>query len=798
MNKSTSKTSNANIATRPLSNQNGIARFWQRWVMKPANWWLPMILLLVVVGGGSMTYVGYRTHVDAPPMANYVTLAGESVFTNADIVAGQVNFLKYGLMDYGTMFGDGAGRGPDFTADALHRISVAMEAFYFSRSAGQQDMDFLPEAIRARVQREIKTNTYSPDDNHVTLTAAQEYAYQTLVEHYNGFLRHKVSPYQPQLKLASDDELRELASFFYWGAWVSGAERPGHNYSYTHNWPYDPIAGNTPSRNVLLWSVLATLGLIFGLGIVLFLHGRYARLVGWQTKPCDPTQISINTINGYAPTAMQRATYKYFLVAALLFVVQVGAGILTIHNFIGLESLFGIDVSAIISLISSRAWHLQLALLWITTCWIGVSFFLLSASSKGRDPAGQVGLVNLLFIIIVVMTIGDLYGLLLPLSSLGEYWNLLGNQGWEFVEMGKLWQWMLLGVFVLWSLILFRGIYPLWQRKNAWDLPNWLFYCVTAVSLLFLSAFVATPETNFVIADFWRWAVIHMWAEAFFEVFATIVVAYMMVIMGFISHTAASRVVYIATLLFLGSGLLGISHNFYWNAKPVVTLAIGSIFSTLQVVPLILLTLEAWKFSKLPGTSQKIAGLQDEAFPQKVAFYFLLSVNFWNFFGAGVFGFMINLPIVNYYEHGTYLTVNHGHAAFMGVYGNLSLAAMMFVGRYLLDSKSWNEKLLLRVFWSVNIGLMLMVLVDLLPVGVHQLIATMDHGLWFSRSEDYINGDVFQWLTWARLSGGIIFVLGGVIPLAWFMLTRFPRLKKTVENRGQISMALRERSEPVG
>jgi nitric oxide reductase subunit B len=123
---------------------------------------------------------------------------------------------------------------------------------------------------------------------------------------------------------------------------------------------------------------------------------------------------------------------------------------------------------------------------------------------------------------------------------------------------------------------------------------------VIGIPVLFLSGFVAKPNTNFVIADFWRWMVIHMWVEAFFEVFITIIVSYLMVLMGLVSRQAAIRVVYFATILFLGTGLLGISHNFYWNAKPVATMALGSVFSTLQFVPLILLTVEAWRFKNMP------------------------------------------------------------------------------------------------------------------------------------------------------------------------------------------------------
>ncbi|MBI4533676.1 MAG: cbb3-type cytochrome c oxidase subunit I, partial [Candidatus Melainabacteria bacterium] len=246
--------------------------------------------------------------------------------------------------------------------------------------------------------------------------------------------------------------------------------------------------------------------------------------------------------------------------------------------------------------------------------------------------------------------------------------------------------------------------------------------------------------------------------------------------MGLVSKRVAARVVYLATLLFLGSGILGISHNFYWNAKPVVTLAIGAVFSTLQVVPLIILTLEAWRFRQMPSNALKDNG-QKGVFGLSDAFLFLLAVNFWNFMGAGVFGFIINLPIVNYYEHGTYLTVNHGHSALMGVYGNLAIATMLFCGRYLIVETQWATRLLRCAFWSLNIGLGLMVVMDLFPVGIIQFAATLDHGLWFARSQQFIMSIPFQTLTWMRAVGGYLFMLGGVIPIVWFMTSRWLTLK---------------------
>lgn len=750
---------------------------WAHYVMKPKNWWIPLSIV-IFIGIGSMVFIGTKTYTDAPPRVNFVTTNGDVVFTKDQIIQGQVYFLKYAFMDYGSMFGDGALRGPDFTADALHQTSVFMEEFYANQNGGNQDAYDL---ARIRTQREIKQNGFSEKEQLIYLSEGEVFAGHKLRQHFAKVIRQDMQGIVPQVKNISDAELDAITAFFFWGGWVCGAERDSTGYSYTNNWPYDPDAGNLPTSEIVLWSVLATLGLILALGIVLFLHGRFASLVGWGSKAKTPAPTTLAEMEKVTPTALQLATFKYFLAATLLFGLQILAGVLTVHNFLGLHSILGFNISDYLPLTAVRGWHLQLAVLWVTACWVGGSIFLISTLTK-EAPKGQLFLVNLLFWVFVLMVVGNLTGVLLgPQGYFGDYWNELGNQGWEFVEMGKVWQYVLMGILILWLIILYRGVQPVWKKYSAWFLPKWLVYCVACVILLFISGFIAKPETNFVIADYWRWAVIHMWVEAFFEVFATILVAYCMYLMGFIDQQAAQRVIYIATLLFLGSGLLGISHNFYWNAKPVATLAIGSIFSTLQIVPLILLTLEAWQFRKLPRevlTRQGVPLAQHQSqFSHSAAFGFLLAVNFWNFFGAGVFGFIVNLPIVNYYEHGSYLTVNHGHAAFMGVYGNLALGAMFFCVRYLVRDGVWSTRLIVSAVWSLNVGLFLMCLMDLFPAGIHQLNEIMNHGFWFARNEAFIQSSTFQTMTWARMLGGLIFVFGGLLPITIFMLTRAKKLK---------------------
>ena len=753
-------------------------------LLKPKNWWIPLLIIFVVSLGG-LTVIGFQTYMDAPPVPDFVAPDGTAVYSKKDILKGQETFHKYALMEYGSMFGDGALRGPDFTAEALHEISKSMGEYYnlvFQQIPAASEA-ILRQGIGEQVKKEIKLNTYNAADNTVGLNEAQVYAAQKLAEYYTEVFTDSESPqaFRPANYITDKEELRTLAGFFFWGGWVCGTERPGKNYSYTHNWPFDPDAGNTSTSATLLWSIVGALGLLLGLGAVLYYHGKLEKLDDEAFTRSSNPLMTQEGIKKFEPTRTQKATYKFFAVAMVLFLLQVVAGILTVHDFVGFVHFWGYDISADFPVTIVRSWHLQLSLLWISACWIGASFFVMPLLSP-KEPKKQLVMINLMFWLIVVLVAGSVAGLFLgPKGLLPDNWYWLGHQGWEYLEPGKIWQMLLYGIFILWAVILYRGLRPVMKIKQPWALPNWLVYTAISIILLLTSGFVATPETNFVIADFWRWCVIHMWVEAFFEVFTTILIGYFMVLMGLVNVQSALRVIYLATLLFLGSGLLGISHNFYWNAKPEGTMALGAVFSTLQVVPLILLTLEAWRFSRLPGMKQKNNGLfgaGQNLFGFREVFLFLLAVNFWNFLGAGVMGFIINLPIANYFEHGTYLTVNHGHAALMGVYGNLSVAAVLFCCQLLSHTHRWHAPLLRTVFWSINLGLMLMVVLDLFPVGVWQFRTVVEEGLWFARSSVFIDSTGFQTFTWLRIIGGTVFVLGGVVPLTWFVLSLRKRLKK--------------------
>lgn len=744
------------------------------------KYWLTHFLIVVIIGVAGLIYLGRATYTGAPPLVDFTTSTGEVVISRPLIKHGEEVFHLRGLMAYGSFWGDGAERGPDFTADALHRTTVAMVSFYQNevmkeRAVTQYDID----AIAAKVRRELHTNTWDEQAGIIRLSDAQIYAFQELNEHYTRMFTDPDYPELFQIGYITDPEdIRALTAFFYWGGWVSAANRPGKDYSYTHNWPYDPDAGNTPTTATYTWSIVSILALFLGIGLVLYIYGQLKTLPGTPFNGNTGTSLTTHDLENEKVRPTQRATYKFFALAVILFGLQVLAGIVSATDFV---RPFGLYLGDIIPFTVARSYHTLFQIFWFFMCWVGYTIFFLPRLSK--VPRGQTFLINLLFALCLIVGAGSLVGIYLGLTGIltgdAAYW--FGSQGWEFMELGRIFQIILLVAFSLWILIIYRGVRPWLTKKNLWSVPAWLLYGSGIMVMFLFFGLLVTPETNFAIADYWRWMVVHMWVEVTFEVFTTVIVAYILVQMGLITRLMAERVIFLAVMLFLVTATVGISHNFYWIAKPTGIIALGSVFSTLQVLPLLLLTLDAWRMRQEKIRANRYLAEGKQKFIMDGVWMFILAVNFWNIFGAGVFGSLINLPIVNYFEHATYLTGNHAHAAMFGVKGNIALAGMLFCCQHLFHKKSWNAKLIRTSFWSLNIGLALMMFLDLFPVGVYQLIVVLQEGLWYARSQEIVQGVVFQTLTYFRSIGGSVFVIGGLLPLIWFILSRGFRLRRKVE-----------------
>ncbi len=732
---------------------------------KLSPWWRHSVILTLVFGFTILIWLSARTYKDAPPIPEkIVSPSGETVFTRADILAGQKVFLKYGLMDNGTIWGHGAYLGPDFSAAYLHELALDAGAMIAEQKYGAPFTRLSAveqSVVSAEAQQLLKQNRYDLESQSLGFTEPETFSYRRQIEKWTSYFSEPSNNGGLPAKYIRDSqEIKQLTAFFAWTAWASVAKRPGKFYSYTNNFPYEPMVGNTPTGDALLWSALSLIALLVGIAAVLFAFGKFDYL-GWKGKSehIHPKMLPGTT------SASQKALIKYFLVVALLFLAQVVVGGATAHYRAEPGGFYGIDLSGWFPSHLVRTWHLQLAIFWIATAYIAGGLFL-APSLGGKDPAGQVKGVNLLFVALVIVVAGSLLGEMLGLNQLlGQLWFWLGHQGWEYLELGRAWQILLAVGLVLWLALLFRAVAPARQDPERREVTSLFLYAAFAIPLFYLPALFFDGSSHFSVVDMWRFWIIHLWVEGFFELFATVMVAIIFYQLGIVSHITAARVVYLDAILYLGSGIVGTGHHWYWTGQSNVTMALAAMFSALEVVPLTLLTLDAWDFVKLSRGRCEICN-KSISVPHKWTFYFLMAVGFWNFVGAGVFGFLINLPIVSYFEVGTMLTPNHGHAAMMGVFGMLAMALLVFALRQILTDAQWArpEKFIRVSFWGLNIGLGMMVLSNLFPGGVLQLVDVLKHGYWHARSLEFLNESIVRIIEWARLPGDIIFIVTGVLP----------------------------------
>ena len=731
-------------------------------------WWKVAAIATMVFGFTILIGLTVEAYRQAPPIpARAVAPGGAVIFTNDDVTAGQQVFLKYGLMANGTIWGHGAYLGPDFSAQYLHNwaLDVADHAAQvrFRRPYGQLTPEERGE-IDGSVARTMKENRYDSSTATLTLSPADADSFKRQIAYWTDYFLMPANNGGLAVKLVADPkELRELTAFFAWTAWASTSARPGTSHSYTNNFPYDPLAGNVLTGGPVIYSVLSLIFLLGGTAIVLLAFGKFAHL-GWHSPQWRPAHAATPPTPAavYETTPTQRASLKFMAVAALLFLVQalIGGGVA--HYRAEPGDFFGLDLSAFLPSNLLRVWHVQLAILWIATAYVGGALFV--AGMLGRnEPAGQRSAIHLLFAAVVFVAVGSLLGEWAGiLQWLGKAWFWFGNQGWEYLEIGRAWQILLAIGLVFWFGLLWRNVAPARRDPERRGLIVFLLIAAAAIPVFYLPALLYDGTTHFTIVDTWRFWIIHLWVEGFFELFVTVIVGIIFYELGLVERNTALRVIYLDVILIFGGGLIGTGHHWYFNGQTELNMALSAAFSALEVVPLTLITLDAWDFVTVTR------GERRAPFRHKWTFYFLMAVGFWNFTGAGIFGFLINMPIVSYFEMGTNLTPYHGHAAMMGVFGMLGIALMVFVLRQTTSDAAWPrlERFVRCGFWGLNIGLAMMVVFSLFPSGILQMHDVIQNGYWHARSLAYTAKTLPRLLEWLRMPGDLVFIFLGALPIA--------------------------------
>ena len=747
-----------------------------------------LVISFAVLGG-----VGVKVLSSAPPIpSRVVTSDGHVLFDGNAIRNGQGDWQSIGGQEVGTVWGHGAYIAPDWSADWLHRECVFILERWAKQSGAVNYAALSPEqqaALQARLQLIMRRNTYDPATGQVTIDPIRREAFNDLYAYYSDVFSQGRDEYAIQRGALSDPvKLRQMSAFFWWTAWAASTNRPGSDVTYTQNWPHEPLIGNQPTGGAVVWSVISFVLLLAGVGGMVWYFASQPRAVAEELLPeNDP-------LLGFHPTPSQRATVKYFFVVAALWVVQVGLGALTAHYGVEGSGFYGIPLDRWLPYSVTRTWHLQIGLFWIATSWLATGLYVAPAVG-GVEPKGQSLGVNALFGALIFVVVGSLAGEWMSIQhKLGNLWFWFGTQGYEYVDLGRFWQILLFAGLTFWLWLMWRALAPALRKKDeSHSLLLMFLVSSIAIPLFYAAGLMYGQRSNLVTAEYWRWWVVHLWVEGFFEVFATVVIAFLLTRLKLLSVPTATKAVLFSTVVFLSGGIIGTFHHLYFAGTPNIVLGLGAVFSALEVVPLVLIGFQAWENIRLARSRQQRIWVAAYKWP----IYFFVAVAFWNFVGAGLFGFLINPPIALYYMQGLNTTPVHGHTALFGVYGMLGLGLMLFCLRALRPGMAWKNAPLAFSFWAINIGLALMVLISMLPIGLMQAWASVEYGTWYARSAEFLHSGGMNQLRWMRMIGDSIFAIGAVV-LGWFALGLVTG--HSYDRRGYVAEGeweVRPREEPV-
>jgi nitric oxide reductase subunit B len=730
--------------------------------------------LIFVLSFGALGYLGWQIHLSAPPIPKaVVTSDGETLYTGEQIQLGQQAWLAAGGQQLGTVWGHGSYVAPDWSADWLHREVTTLQALRTEeqRSATPQLGTAEQAAVDARVREEMRANTYDADSGVLKVSATRAKAIRAVAAHYASLfgsdpalakLREQYAMTDGALPEASDRQA--LTGFFFWSAWAAATDRPGEKgLSYTSNWPHEPLIGNTMTSSAAMWSMASIVLLLAGIAAMLWLHGREAHEPEAVVPKADP-------LLGAKATPSMLATRKYFFIVIALMLLQIGMGAITAHSAVEGQTFFGLPLAQILPYTISRTVHTQIGVFWIATAWLATGLYVAPLLS-GREPPLQKLGVDVLFYALVFVVLGStVTGWLGTLQHRGvdfSFW--LGNQGLEYTSMGRIWQYLLFIGLLLWVALLGRALWPALKRPSETrGLIAMVFLSATCIGGFYASSLAWDQHSHYSMIEYWRWWLVHLWVEGFFEVFATAVVALIFTNLGLVRAASANRAIVAETIVFLFGGILGTLHHLYWTGTPTSVIAVGSVFSALEVVPLTLIGLEALQ------TYRRSQGVEWLGAYKWVILSFV-AVGFWNTVGAGLLGFAINPPASLYYVQGLNMTPAHGHAALFGVYGMLGIGLMLFCLRGLFARNLHADRWLKPAFWSLNIGLAMMVFLSLLPAGIYQAWASVTQGLWFARSPEVVHSGFMETMVWLRVPGDIVFAAGSVFLAVYaFLLLRRP------------------------
>ena len=467
---------------------------------------------VMVVSFAVLGYFGRELYRQAPPIpARVVTVTGEVIFTGQDISDGQNVWQSMGGQELGSVWGHGAYVAPDWSADWLHREATWLLDHWARADFGSDYSSLEGEAqaaLRERLKRELRTNTYDPESGDLVISETRAEAIREVGAHYTKLfgddpaldeLRDAYAIPANTLKTAERKE--KLTGFFFWVSWVCGTNRPGSDITYTNNWPAENLIDNRPTGAIVVWSVISFVVLLAGIGTLALYFAVQRRK---EEAPHDVP--ALDPMLGISPTPSMRATLKYFWVVTALMVFQIGLGAITAHYGVEGSSFYGIPLAKWLPYAVTRTWHSQLGIFWIATAWLATGLFMAPAVT-GHEPKLQRLGVNVLWVCLLVIVVGSMagewFGVQQRLGMVANFW--FGHQGYEYVDLGRFWQIFLFVGLLLWAGLMIRAMLPAIRKpgENRSLLVLFLISCV-AIALFYGAGLMWGRQTNLAIAEYWR------------------------------------------------------------------------------------------------------------------------------------------------------------------------------------------------------------------------------------------------------------------------------------------------------
>jgi nitric oxide reductase subunit B len=419
----------------------------------------------------------------------------------------------------------------------------------------------------------------------------------------------------------------------------------------------------------------------------------------------------------------QKIALAYWSVALALFVAQILFGLVVGYIYVAPNFL-----SELVPFNIARMIHTNALIVWLLLGFFGAAYFIIPEEAEREIHSPKIAYAQL-----ILLTVGA------GAAVVGYLFRI--HEGREFLEQPL---WVKLGIVVAALMFLYNiSMTVLAGRKTA--ITNVLLLGLWGVAVFFL--FSLYNPSNLVLDKMYWWYVVHIWVEGVWELVMASILAFVMLKLTGVDREVVEKWLYVIVALALFTGLLGTGHHYYWIGTPGYWQWIGSIFSTLEVLPFFAMVVFSftmvWKGSR--------------EHPNKAALLWSLGCAVLAFFGAGVWGFLHTLAPVNYLTHGTQVTPAHGHLAFFGAYVALNLTIMTYAFPLLRGREPYNQVLNMVSFWLMASGMAFMTF-TLTFAGTVQTHLQRVLGMSFMEVQDQLA--VFYWM---RLGSGVVVALGMIL-----------------------------------